>query len=231
MVAVAERLARVGLFAEFSAKQLDDVAKRCQQRNYAGGQQIVGHLDETNDVYFILSGRVRVNMYSPAGKVVSFRDIDAGETFGELAAIDGLPRSANVVALQDAAIASMSAKAFWEVLMSHPEAASLTLRRLASLVRLMTERVFEISALAVRNRVQSELLRLARHGLERDNTSVISPAPTHADIASRVSTHREAVTRELNDLARAGLVARQSGALVVLDVARLAQMVEDVLDE
>lgn len=115
--------------------------------------------------------------------------------------------------------------------MSHPEAASLTLRRLASLVRLMTERVFEISALAVRNRVQSELLRLARHGVARDNTSVISPAPTHADIASQVSTHREAVTRELNDLARAGLVERRSGALVVLDVARLARMVEDIFDE
>ncbi len=231
MVAAAEKLARVELFAKFSAKQLEAVAKRCQQRSYSAGQQIVGHLDETNDVYFILSGRVRVNIYSPAGKVVSFREIDAGETFGELSAIDGLPRSANVVALTDTAIASMSAKVFWEVLMSHPEAASLTLRRLASLVRLMTERVFEISALAVRNRVQSELLRLARHGVARDNTSVISPAPTHADIASQVSTHREAVTRELNDLARAGLVERRSGALVVLDVARLARMVEDIFDE
>ncbi len=231
MVAAAEKLAGVELFAEFSTKQLEAVAKRCRQRNYAANQQIVGHLDETNDVYVILSGRVRVNIYSTAGKVVSFRDIDAGETFGELAAIDGLPRSANVVALEDTAIASMSATAFWEVLMSHPEAASLILRRLASLVRQLTERVFEISALAVRNRVQSELLRLARSGVARDNSSVISPAPTHADIASRVSTHREAVTRELNALARAGLVGRRSGALVVLDVARLAQMVEDVLDE
>ena len=201
MVAEAKKLAGVELFAEFSTKQLDAVAKHCRQRNYAANQQIVGHLDETNDVYFILSGRVRVNVYSTAGKVVSFRDIDAGETFGELAAIDGLPRSANVVALEDTAIASMSATVFWEVLMSHPEAASLI------------------------------LLRLARRGEAGDNTSVISPAPTHADIASRVSTHREAVTRELNVLARAGLVARRSGALVVLDVARLAQLVEDVLDE
>ena len=214
MVAEAKKLAGVELFAEFSTKQLDAVAKHCRQRNYAANQQIVGHLDETNDVYVILSGRVRVNIYSSAGKVVSFRDIGAGETFGELAAIDGLPRSANVVALEDTAIASMSATVFWDILMSHPEAASLTLRRLANLVRLLTERVFEISALAVRNRVQSELLRLARHGVAHDNTSVISPAPTHADIASRVSTHREAVTRELNELARAGLVARRSGGKI-----------------
>jgi len=64
-----------------------------------------------------------------------------------------------------------------------------------------------------------------------ENTAAISPVPTHADFASRVSTHREAVTRELNALERAGLIGRDGSALIVHDVARLARLVEDVLGE
>ena len=59
-------------------------------------------------------------------------------------------------------------------------------------------------------------------------TAVFQPAPTHADIASRVSTHREAVTRELNHLAQIGLLERRTGALVITDVPGLAHMVEEV---
>ncbi len=65
--------------------------------------------------------------------------------------------------------------------------------------------------------------------MEGENTAVISPVPTHADFAARVSTHREAVTRELNALERAGLIARQRGTLIIADFARLARSVEEVL--
>ncbi len=62
-----------------------------------------------------------------------------------------------------------------------------------------------------------------------ENTAMIRPAPTHAEFASRVSTHREAVTRELNQLSRDGLVERQAGALAIHDVERLARLVQNVV--
>jgi hypothetical protein len=62
-----------------------------------------------------------------------------------------------------------------------------------------------------------------------DNAAMIQPAPTHADLASRISTHREAVTRELNQLSRDGLVERQAGALAIHDVERLARLVQNVV--
>ena len=102
------------------------------------------------------------------------------------------------------------------------------LRDLASLVRRLTERVVEFSTLGVRNRVHAEVLRLARDHLSADNTAEIQPAPTHAEIASRVSTHREAVTRTLNRLAREGVIDRRRGVIIVRDVERLECMVEDV---
>ena len=166
---------------------------------------------------------------TPIGKYLGgLADQTAGEMFGELGAIDGEPRSAHVMALEDSLLASMSRETFWEVLEGYPEVAAFTLKRLAGLVRLLSERVFEFSALAVRNRIHAELLRLARENLHADNTAVISPSPTHADIASRISTHREAVTREYHDLAEAGVIEQRRGELVICDVERLETMVREV---
>ena len=75
-------------------------------------------------------------------------------------------------------------------------------------IRALTTRVYEFSTLAVKNRIQAELLRLARLASGDGKRARVAPAPTHSEIASRVATHREAVTRELNRLARLGLIER-----------------------
>ena len=224
-------LSGVELFDSLGDSDRDALARLCRWQRYAAHQYIIGHQDETNDVYFIVDGRVRVTVFSPSGKEVSFADLPAGKSFGEMAAIDGAPRSATVIALSNTVLASMSAGAFRRVLNDYPDVAAKVMQYLAGLVRKLSDRVVEFSVLAVRNRIHAELLRLARdQGLDAD-TAVITPVPTHADIASRVSTHREAVTRELNALARDGLIERRDGALVIADVARLARLVEKGLEE
>ncbi len=224
-------LSAIEPFRGLPAADLEALARRCRWRRYGPGQQVVGHQEQSRDVFFVVSGLVRVTLYSLSGKEVTFRDLSAGEMFGELAAIDGQPRSANVIALADSLIASLSGEAFRQVLREQPEVAAVTLRRLAANVRDLSERVFEFSTLTVNNRIQAELLRLARAHLQGDEErALIAPAPTHAEIASRVSTHREAVTRELNRLARAGVIERRPGKLFVLDVPRLRRMVENVLE-
>ena len=225
------QLQRIEVFRNLSESALGTLAKRLHWRRYEHEQQILGYLDDSSDVFFVIEGKVRAINYSLAGKEVSFRDIEAGDVFGEFAAIDGQPRSANVVALTDSLLAFMPAREFWETLTKHPEVAAATLKRLTAQVRALSERVFEFSTLAVKNRIHAELLRLARDNMRDENTAAIEPAPTHADIASRVSTHREAVTRELSDLTRAGLVERRERALLIKDVAKLGDLVEKVLGE
>lgn len=208
---------------------IEALSRRCQWQRYHANQLIVGQDDETQDVFFIVRGRVRITVYAASGKEVSFRDLGAGQMFGELSAIDGQPRSATVTALQEALMARMPPKVFWAMLERHPQVTAAVLRYLVGLVRALSERVFEFSTLAVKNRIHAELLRLARETGRRDNANIlISPAPTHAEIASRISTHREAVTRELNELGRAGLVERGSSGLIIRDPERLARLVEDV---
>ena len=223
-----EALAAVEIFRDLDRAGLAAIARRCAWRTYSAGQQIVGQSDQSREVYFVLSGRARVNLYSPDGRDVTFRDIGPGEIFGELAAIDEAPRSANVIALSDTTIASLRANEFRQVLGDHPAVAAATLRRLVRLVRSLSERVYEFSTLAVKNRIHAELLRLGRDRMTAANQATIDPAPTHAEIASRISTHREAVSRELSDLVRAGVIARQGQTLIIRDMARLANLVESI---
>ncbi len=231
MAKADESLGDIDLFKNLPAGDLEALAKRCEWRRFAANQQIVGYMDESRDVFIIITGKVRAVIYSLAGKEVTFRDIGAGQVFGEFSAIDGQPRSANVVALADSLIASMPVNVFWQVLTDHPQVAAAILKLLTRQLRALSERIFEFSALAVKNRIHAELLRLARDQMRDNDTAVISPPPTHTEIASRISTHREAVTRELNDLARKGLIKRHRGALEICDVTRLTRLVEEVLGQ
>jgi CRP-like cAMP-binding protein len=224
-------LAEVAIFANLSAHVLEQIQQRCSWRQYGTGEAIVEYLDESDDVFFITAGEVRVTLYSITGKVVNLRDLGTGEVFGEYPAIDGGPRSASVEARTNCVIASMPAGAFQELLLTEPRVAQAMLPQLVTKIRALTTRVYEFSTLAVNNRIQAELLRLANLAPREGNSARITPAPTHVEIASRVSTHREAVTRELNRLCRLGIAERRGSALLVKDVDRLAEMVHEATGE
>jgi len=191
----------------------------------------VHHLDRSDDVFFITAGRARVTIYSQGGKAVSFGELGPGDVFGEYAAIDHYPRSASVEAQTSSLVASMSAGTFLSLLRTEPAVTLAVLTQLVRRTRAVTRRVYEVSTLHVNTRIQAELLRLASLAPREGKSARIVPLPTHAEIASRVSTHREAVTRELNRLAQIGLIERRSDALLVGDVDRLAQMVHEATGE
>jgi CRP/FNR family transcriptional regulator, cyclic AMP receptor protein len=227
----AETLADIGIFSGLSPDVVAALSRRCRWRRYAAGQTILQYQDEGRDVFFILAGRVCAVYYSACGREVRFSDIPAGDLFGEFAAIDGGPRAADVVSVTDTLIASMSAELFWEVLRSHDSVCAAILRRLTGIARATQRRVVEFSTLPVRSRLHAELIRMARISAPDGGAAIISPAPTHAEIASRISTHREAVTRELNELVRAKLIAKRGGDLLIHDTERLESLIEASIDE
>jgi CRP/FNR family cyclic AMP-dependent transcriptional regulator len=195
---------------------------KCTHNNFQAGQTIIGHEEKTTDVLFLIDGQARVNIYSTSGQRVSFRDIRRGAIFGELSAIDGQPRSATVEAVSACSAVKMPRGEFLTALKEWPEFMMAVTRHLTHQVRTLTARVFEFSTLAVRNRVQAELIRMA------NPNGQIFPVPTHEDIATRISTHREAVTRELSRLEAAGLLARQGRVLQITDIRALRRLVDDV---
>ncbi|AWJ85089.1 Crp/Fnr family transcriptional regulator [Azospirillum sp. TSH58] len=223
------RLDGITLLSPLSVEERAAVARQCRWRRFHAGEQIIDHQGDSRDVVLVVEGRVRVLSHSPAGREISFDDIEAGGFLGEMAAIDGLPRSASAAALADGTlIAFLAPRPFQDLVSGHPELAMAVMRRLCRVVRIATDRVMELSTLGANNRVHAELLRLAKRGRVEGQSAVIAPIPVHADIASRVSTARETVARVLNDLARDGLVERRADALVVRDLRRLEALVEDV---
>jgi CRP/FNR family transcriptional regulator, cyclic AMP receptor protein len=195
------------------------------------GQAILGRGAATTDVYFILEGALDAVLYSANGREVILRTLGPGSVFGELSAIDGLPRSASVVAETDARVAALDRRDFVRCLEGCPGAAMWIARLLAGKVRDMNERIFELSALNVQARLHCELLRLAKGGGGADASLTIDPAPTHAELANRIGTHREAVTREMRALVRHKVIRAGRRSLEFVDVRRLEHFVGQAVGE
>ena len=220
-------LATLRLFRGLDEDRLARIDQLCRRYTFYKDEQIIDREDSTRDVYFILSGSVRVVNYSISGREISFEDIQPGSLFGELAALDGAPRSANIVALTTTEVATMSPTAFQQMLAENPDIALQLMQRLAQVIRSSTERIMDLSTLGANNRVYAELVRLAHEGGEDEMGAVIKPIPIHGDIASRVSTTRETVARVLSDLTKKSLIKRKGNELRILDLDRLEEMVED----
>jgi CRP/FNR family transcriptional regulator, cyclic AMP receptor protein len=236
MTKTMKELAPKSLHRVFILRNVTDSARlklerQCTWRNIGEKNSIIDYRDSTNDVYFLITGRARVIIYSASGRAVAFRDLGPGDVFGEFAAIDGRLRSATVEAIEPCFLAIIRATDFREVLAREPSIMAAILEHAIAQIRSLTERIYEFSTLAVNNRIQAELLRLAQHGQIQAGVTKLTPAPTHLEIASRISTHREAVSRELSRLARLGLIERQGPALVIKDMKRLARMVHEAVDE
>ncbi len=191
---------------------------------FSKGEQIVRVMDRDTNLYLINTGRVRVTLYSSDGKEVSFVDIDEGGNFGEFSAIDGRPRSANVIALSDTTITIISPDKFLKILEKYPSVCMEMLQQLTGIVRRLCDRIFEYSTLDVHDRVRAELLRMARENMDLDGVARIRNPPTQAQLASRVSCTREAVSRELKKLEESGLIKRGRKRLIVEDCQRLEQL-------
>jgi CRP-like cAMP-binding protein len=221
-------LSNIKLFADLSGEELGAIELACRYRRFAAHEQIIDRDSPAADVYFLVRGRVRIVNFSLSGREITFDDLREGDYFGELSALDGLPRSASVIALQDSLIVALPCRLFIELILERPRLAHRVMTRLTQIVRNANDRIMDLSTLAAINRVQAELLRQARSERAGDNTAVIAPIPTHSDIASRVSTTRETVARVLNDLARKGILRRTRDSLQIRDLTALQQMVEDV---
>lgn len=218
-------LRSVRLLSGASDEVIAELCNACGWRRYAPGEHILSKDARDCDVYFIVSGTVRVTAFSSAGRQVTYRDMHPGDWFGDLAAIDSRPRSADVVAHTESVLASLRGDRFVDLLARVPAIADALILHLVGRVRELSERLFDLSTLGVESRVDNELLGLARAAGVAGNAARICPAPRHADIASRIGTYREQVTREFSQLVRLGILERAADALIVLDVDRLERRV------
>ncbi len=219
--AVMASLARVSLFASMEERDLVELTRNIRRSHYGPGEMVVQHLDDDDDVYIILKGGLIASIISPEGREVAFDVMVVGDYFGEIAAIDGNGRSASVAALVDSEVASISGKRFRDLIDRHSVISAALVRDLVARIRRLTERNYENIALRIKHRVQLELLRLANRGGVLHDGGVVTPAPTHAQIAARVGANREAVTREISVLAKNGFIKASRQTITILNAEGL----------
>jgi CRP/FNR family cyclic AMP-dependent transcriptional regulator len=190
---------------------LDEIARVASVRAFPKRAIMVTEGDETDSLYVRLAGKARVYVADDKGREVQLNQLGPGEYFGEVT-LDGGPRSASVMALEDCKCAVVKRAEFDGFMQRHPEIAAHIIRKLARRVRELTENVRSLALMDVYGRVARLLLELAE---EKDGKLVIQEALTHRDIASRVGASREMISRIFSDLSDGGYVRKEDGQLVI----------------
>jgi CRP/FNR family transcriptional regulator/CRP/FNR family cyclic AMP-dependent transcriptional regulator len=168
-------------------------------------------------MYIIESGKVRIFILSESGQEISVNIYGPGDTFGELALLDGLPRSAGAVAVEQTVTLALHRDDFLRHLETYPRMAQSIIEVLSTRLRYTTSYAESLAFLDVCGRVAAKLLELAeRYGVQREGIE-IELRLTQAELASWVGTSRESVNKVLGTFRGQGLIEVEGRKITILD--------------
>lgn len=195
--------------------------RRCRWLDLEKGAVLIEAGEFPEKVYFLLNGELRYSLYTRVGKILSLPAALPGALIGYTALSIETPHPYSIDATKRSTLACMSARTFQDFMQRDPDIVQALLNTMIECQHILIAHIEELTTLDVRARIHNELARLCRDSTNSDGSAVIFPVPTHEDLANRIGTRREAVSRELSHLQHAGLVLRHEGALFVPDIARL----------
>jgi CRP/FNR family cyclic AMP-dependent transcriptional regulator len=226
-----QTLANRPLFKDLPPEVEQRYARSCFWKDYDPHELIIDVEDATTDVRFVISGKVRIIHRITVGKEVILAEMGDGQFFGEIAAIDDSPRSANVTALTRARICVMPQRVFLDILAEAPAVSLQVMKMLVYRIRELNLRLAEHSFLQAKHRLYSELLRLSRPRVGHEGQRTVSPPPIQRELAERIGTRREVVSRELNALEKQGIVQKARAAIVLVNPNELQRRISDAWEE
>ena len=223
-----ETLKGVSLLKDLSPEAIRKIEAKCKWHHFAENEEIFSRGSPSAEVYFIVRGTVRVVIYSGPEQEIKLANFPEGEYFGEMAAIDESPHSADAFAQTDTLLASLDHKTFVDLLIKYPQLSLQINKRLVQIIRGLDVRVLDLAGLTPTQRVYMELLRLAGPAVKPDGTWGIRNMPNHREIAIWAGTIPATVARVIGHLARNGVVERHHKTLYINDYFRLRQLAQSV---
>lgn len=222
---VHDLLRRVPLFAGLRPDALEGLAAQLRRRTFKHGTTIF-HKDQAGDaLYVIESGRVRIFLPTEGGTELTVDVAGAGDIFGELALLDGRPRSASAEALEDTTTFTLTRDEFKAHLAATPQLAVALIELLSSRLRHVTEYAESLAHLDVHARLARTLLEMAgRYGVDRNGIEIDFDL-TQADLATMVGATRERVNRALAVFRSQGLIELRGRKIALLDPPRLRRRI------
>ncbi len=217
MAALTEVLSKVALFANVDHGELQRLGEAMEEQSFAKDTRVVSR-DEDGDAMFVITkGRLKVVIQGDGDREVILTILKAGDFFGEMALLDKLPRSADVVTLEASTVLVLKRDVFVQQIRHTPDIAINVMAELSLRLRRADEVISNLALLDVYSRVAHILIDLAkRDGTEVDEGVLIKYRPTQQDIASMIGTSRETVSRVLSEFQRRGFIEGRGRSIVLM---------------
>jgi CRP/FNR family transcriptional regulator/CRP/FNR family cyclic AMP-dependent transcriptional regulator len=218
----AARLAAVPLFSDLDAESLARLAEVARTRSFAAGATIFHRGDPGQVLYVIQRGKVKICLTSPEGQEVALAVLGPGECFGELALLDGQPRSADACALEPVVAAAIQRADFIKAAMQHPRIAVQIMQVLSRRLRQTDDMVQDLLFLDVHGRVAKKLLELGEtHGVHTPEGIRIEMRLTQGELAAMVGASRESVNKVMGYLTEKRYITTDKHRITVTRLAEL----------
>ncbi|MBT4483428.1 MAG: Crp/Fnr family transcriptional regulator [Candidatus Latescibacteria bacterium] len=217
-------LKKIPLFSSLGEKELDAINRVSFTKKFMKDQIILLEDEDGDTLFTITKGKVKVTSFSEHGKEVIFSILYDGDFFGDMSLLDGKPRSASVVAIEDSEVRLIRRTDFIKLLENHPGIALTLLEELTSRLRKADERIESLALLDVTGRMAGILLQLAEEkGDQTPEGVVIKSRPTHQELANMAGTTRETVTRVLKQLEVKDYIVISGKNITIVDPENLKQ--------
>jgi CRP/FNR family cyclic AMP-dependent transcriptional regulator len=202
-----ELLRTVPIFAELSDGDFESLGQLATRRHFPKDAVIFFENDEGDSFFMILEGRIKVTILGDDGREVILSMLAAGDFFGEMALLDDEPRSATAIAVEETDLLSLQRSDFEGVVATKTSISAALIKVLSARLRRANHQISTLALLDVYGRVARVLMDMAREeGRRLRDGRMAFRRATHQEIANRIGTTRETVTRMMKDLERQGLV-------------------------
>lgn len=206
------------VFAAFDApiRNSQALKQSAVVKRFGSKSMILNERDEGGNVYFILEGAVDITSFSSNGREIWHNRLKAGQQFGEMSALTGSLRSANVVTTSKTTTAMITQAEFMKIIAADNEVCQWFLKDLATRLDQSTRQIYELVALNVSKRICAELVRRTSDSPDAQNEYPLFPSPVLAQMARRLNTDRETISRAISGLVKEGLVRKEGRQITVL---------------
>ncbi len=205
-------LSNVYLFEELSPDELASLTQRATLRSFPKNAIIVNEGDETDSLYVVHTGKVKIFLSDEDGKEVILNIQGPGDYFGEISLLDDAPRSASAMTLENSKLYTIPKRQFEAFIIENPEVSLRVMRGLTKRLRTLTGNVKNLALKDVYGRIASIFGTMAE---DVDGKRVIKQRLTHRDIAAMVGSSREMVSRILKDLSDGGYITVDKTSITI----------------
>jgi CRP-like cAMP-binding protein len=211
-----ELIRTVPIFSELSDDEVAAVARHATRRQFPKDAVIFFENEPGDTLYVVAVGRVRVSILGDDGREVILSVLGPGDFFGEMALLDNDPRSATTIAAEDTELLCLSRPDFETVMRESPTMMMALIKVLTTRLRHANQQISTLALLDVYGRVAHLIVEMAQEeGRRLKDGRIAFRRSTHQEIANRIGTTRETVTRMLKDLQRQKLVHVEGKEFIV----------------